>query len=62
MICGVLGNGFRILEEILASKRCDLCPPPCGDLIAGMTEPQVIEAYRQVMGAWPSQSLEGLPA
>jgi dGTPase len=32
------------------------------DLIAGMTEPQVTEAYRQVMGAWPSQSLEGLPA
>ena len=28
------------------------------DLIAGMTEPQVIEAYRQVIGAWPSQSLE----
>jgi hypothetical protein len=32
------------------------------DLIAGMTEPQVIEAYRQVMGAWPWQSPEGLPA
>jgi dGTPase len=32
------------------------------DLIAGMTEPQVIEAYRQVMGAWSSQSLEGMPA
>lgn len=28
------------------------------DLIAGMTEPQVVEAYRQVIGAWPSQSLE----
>jgi dGTPase len=28
------------------------------DLIAGMTEPQVVEAYRQVLGAWPSQSLE----
>jgi dGTPase len=28
------------------------------DLIAGMTEPQVVEAYRQVIGAWSSQSLE----
>jgi dGTPase len=28
------------------------------DLIAGMTEPQAVEAYRQVIGAWPSQSLE----
>jgi dGTPase len=28
------------------------------DLIAGMTEPQVVEAFRQVTGAWPSQSLE----
>jgi dGTPase len=28
------------------------------DLIAGMTEPQVVQAYRQVVGAWPSQSLE----
>jgi len=28
------------------------------DLIAGMTEPQVVDAYRQVMGAWQSQSLE----
>jgi dGTPase len=31
------------------------------DLIAGMTEPQVIEVYRQVIGAWTSQSLESLP-
>lgn len=30
------------------------------DLIAGMTEPQVVEAYRQVIGAWSSQSLEDL--
>jgi dGTPase len=28
------------------------------DLIAGMTEPQAVEAYRQVIGAWPSPSLE----
>jgi len=28
------------------------------DLIAGMTEPQAVEAYRQVIGAWPSSSLE----
>jgi dGTPase len=28
------------------------------DLIAGMTEPQVVDAYRQVVGAWSSQSLE----
>jgi dGTPase len=28
------------------------------DLIAGMTEPQVVDAYRQVIGVWPSQSLE----
>jgi dGTPase len=28
------------------------------DLIAGMTEPQAVEAYRQVIGAWSSQSLE----
>jgi dGTPase len=28
------------------------------DLIAGMTEPQVVEAYRQVIGAWSSQSWE----
>lgn len=28
------------------------------DLIAGMTEQQVVDAYRQVIGAWQSQSLE----
>lgn len=28
------------------------------DLIAGMTEPQVVEAYRQILGAWPFQSIE----
>jgi len=28
------------------------------DLIAGMTEPQALDAYRQVIGAWPSASLE----
>jgi len=28
------------------------------DLIAGMTEPQAIEAYRQMIGVWSSQSLE----
>jgi hypothetical protein len=28
------------------------------DLIAGMTEPQVVEAYRQILGAWPFQSME----
>jgi hypothetical protein len=27
-------------------------------LIAGMTEPQAIEAYRQVIGAWSFQSFE----
>jgi dGTPase len=30
------------------------------DLIAGMTEPQVVEAYRQILGAWPSQSIEDI--
>jgi dGTPase len=28
------------------------------DLIAGMTEPQAIATYREVIGAWPSASLE----
>ncbi len=28
------------------------------DLIAGMTEPQAIATYRQVVGGWPSASLE----
>jgi len=28
------------------------------DLIAGMTEPQAIATYRQIIGAWPSPSLE----
>jgi len=30
------------------------------DLIAGMTEPQVVEAYRQILGAWPFQSMEDI--
>jgi dGTPase len=30
------------------------------DLIAGMTEPQVIEAYRQAIGFWSAQSFEDL--
>jgi hypothetical protein len=28
------------------------------DLIAEMTEPQAIDAYRQMIGAWSFQSLE----
>lgn len=30
------------------------------DLIAGMTEPQVVEAYRRILGAWPFQSMEDI--
>jgi len=45
-------------EQLEAAKSAAKRQRSVIDLIAGMTEPQAIATYRQVMGAWPSPSLE----
>jgi dGTPase len=45
-------------EELRGSISASAKTRSVVDLIAGMTEPQAIDAYRQMIGAWSSQSLE----
>jgi|HubBroStandDraft_6_1064221.scaffolds.fasta_scaffold02297_9 dGTPase len=45
-------------EELRGSISASAKTRSVVDLIAGMTEPQAIDAYRQIIGAWTSQSLE----
>ena len=45
-------------EQLEAAKSAVERQRTVIDLVAGMTEPQAIATYRQVIGAWPSPSLE----